>query len=416
MNILVVSNVEWSDNNAFGNTVSNLFLNFPNARFASIYRRNSSPDNSICEFYYKIACTDIMKNLFRAKRIGKFFKSEDLKKDEEKSQKERKLISAIHKFKITRLAYSLENTMFKIGSWKNENFRKFITDFDPDIIFNFTSTLKAVELIIREILKIKPNCKLVTFLTDDVYEANRNRAKRKVIEYQIKSASKIYAITPSLKGNYERIFGVNIDILRKGCYFNTPVTQKSNSVKTIVYAGNLLYGRDKTLVKLVEEIYNHNLRSENKLELHIYSPTYVSEATKNGFNKEGASKFMGSRKYEEIVEILNRADVVLHVESFDKKQQKIVKNSFSTKIIDALQSGSVLFSIGAKGLASIDITSEIPGTFVANTLDEIGSQVERISEENLTENAMKIRKYAEEHFSIEKVQEKLIEDFNNLIG
>ena len=415
MNILVLSSMEWSDDNAFGNTISNIFFNFPDTKFASLYRRNSMPNNRVCNLYYKISYTDLVKNIFSPNNIGSCFTIENINDDKRTVQKENRLINIVHKLKMGRVVHFVENILFISNIWNNDNFKEFICDFNPDIVFSFTSTLKATELIIKEVKKIKPNCKLVTFITDDIYEANRSKSIRKTIEYQIKNASKVYAITPSLKEKYEKIYNADIDVLRKGCYFEQAVIKKNNSVKTIVYAGNLYYERDKTLIRLAEDIYKHNLKSENKMRLHIYSPTYIDEATKNALNKDGASEFMGSRSYEEIVEVLNKADIVLHVESFDKKQQKIVKNSFSTKIIDALQSGSVLFSIGAKGLASIDITSEIPGTFVANSLDEIASQIEKIAVSDLYENAKTIRAYATEHFTIQQTQKKLIDDFKKII-
>lgn len=415
MNILVLSNMEWSDNNAFGNTISNLFLNLPDTKFASIYRRNSMPNNQVCNLYYRLSYTDLLKNVFSPSKIGRQFTLDDKNYDKGTTDKENKLISIVHKFKLVRFVHFIENILFITKIWNNDNFKNFINDFNPDIVFDFTCTLKATELILREIKKIKPNCKLVTFITDDVHKSNKSKTIRSVIKYQMENASKIYAITPALKEEYERIFNVDIDILRKGCYFNLPVIKKENKVKTIVYAGNLLYERDKTLIRLAEELYNHNLKSENKIKLYIYSPTYIDEATKSALNKEGASEFMGGRNYEEIVNVLNKADIVLHVESFDKKQQEIVKNSFSTKIIDALQSGSVLFSIGAKGLSSIDITSEIPGTFVANSLDEICYQIENIAVADLYKNANSIRAYAVEHFAIEKIQQKLVNDFKQII-
>ena len=169
------------------------------------------------------------------------------------------------------------------------------------------------------------------------------------------------------------------------------------------------------MIKLGQEIKLHNDVSKNKLLLKIYSPTVVDTEIINRMNISGASEFLGAKPYDEIVEILHSADVVLHVESFEEEQKKVVKHSFSTKITDCMQSGSVLFSIGAKELASIDITSEIPGAFVANSLDEIHKKVEEIAVANLYENAKKIRKYAIENFAIEKIQEKIITDFKNIL-
>lgn len=417
MRVLVLSNIEWSDNNAFGNTISNLFHNLKNVEFASLYRRNSKPYNNVCERYYRISYTDMVNNLFKPSNIGHEFydKSDKSNINDGKNTSENKLISFVHKWRLERLVHLLENLLFSTKMWKNKKFIDFINDFNPDLIFDFTCTLKATELIIKEIKKIKPNCKLVSFITDDVYHSNKSKSIRNVIKYQMENADKVYAITPALKESYEKIFNIDIDILRKGCNLAFPVTKKDNPVKTIVYAGNLLYGRDSTLIRLAEDIEKHNAKSEDKIKLYIYSPTLIDESIKNKMNKENASQFMGGRPYDEILTVLNKADIVLHVESFDSKQQDMVRNSFSTKIIDALQSGSVLFAIGAKGLSSIDITAEIDGTFIANDLEEINEQIEKIATADLYENALKIREYAKEHFSIEQVQQKLIEDFKSII-
>ena len=112
---------------------------------------------------------------------------------------------------------------------------------------------------------------------------------------------------------------------------------------------------------------------------------------------------------------MNAADVVLHVESFDDGQQKIVKHSFSTKITDCMQSGSVLFSIGPDGLASIEATKNIDGAFCAVNSDEIRSVINKISDADLYENAKKIRAYALEHFAIDGIQRKIVDDLNAII-
>ncbi len=418
MNILVLSNIEWSDNNAFGNTISNLFANSQNVNFASLYRRNSMPYNDICKRYYKISYTNIVRNIFTPWKIGTEFYDDSSKNNitHNSNVTENKLISFIHKWKLERLVHNLENIIFSIKFWRNKKFKDFIDDFSPDIIFNFTCTLKATKLIIEEIKKIKPDCKFVTFITDDVYQSNRSSSIRKTIRYQVKTADKVYAITPSLKEFYEKTFNTKIDILQKGCNFTCPVLPKNSPQKTIIYAGNLLYGREKTLIRLAEEVNKHNLSHTDKIRLEIYSPTVIDESIKAALNKENSCEFMGGKTYDEIVKILNAADIVLHVESFEPKQQEIVRNSFSTKIIDALQSGSVLFAIGAKGLASIDITSKINGAFVATSLEEISEQIEKIAAANLFENAIAIRKYSEEHFCINSIQQKLFSDFENIIS
>ena len=414
MKVIVLSNIEWSDNNAFGNTLSNLFSGIDDVDIASLYRRNSKPINGVCKKYYKISYTSIIKNFLQKEKIGEYFELSG-ENEAPNVSSEKKAIGVIHKFNLNKIVYYINDLLFMTKRWENNKFEKFIKEYNPDIVFYFTRSCKVQNLFIRTIKKYVPQCKLVTFVVDDIYAVNNSKKDKRIIVEQLNHASKIYAITPSLKRKYEEIFDVEIDILTKGCDFSLPVTQKNNSVKTIIYAGNLLYGREKTLIKLGQEINQHNKNSDNKLMLKIYSPTVVDDSVKNAMNIPGASEFSGPKPYSEIVEIMNSADVVLHVESFDEEQQKVVKHSFSTKITDCMQSGSVLFSIGPDGLASIEATKSIDGAFCAVNFDEITETIKQIADADLYERAKSIREYAIENFAIEKIQQKLVNDFKEII-
>ncbi len=415
MRVLLLSNIEWSDNNAFGNTMSNLFSGLDGIEVASLYRRSSMPNNNICKKYFKISYTSIIKNFFKKEKIGEYFEYQQPTETKTVQSTEKKAIGLVHKLKLNKVVYFIEDMLFATKKWENKKFKNFLENFNPNIMFCFAKASKTHLLFIKTILKHLPNCKIVTFIVDDIYAANRDKRHKKIIAEQLNLASKVYAITPSLKNEYEGIFGVNIDILTKGCDFSLPVTRKQNPIKTIVYAGNLLYGRDKTLIKLAEEIKTHNDNSENKLFLKIFSPTIVDKSVIEALNVNGASEFCGAKPFSEIVNILNTADIVLHVESFDEKQQKVVKHSFSTKITDCLQSGSVLFAIGPKDVASMTAAKEIDGSFTAFGDGEIKDIITEISKADLYENACKIREYAKEHFDILKIRQKLLSDFNNII-
>lgn len=417
MNILVLSNIEWSDNNAFGNTMSNLFSGISDMELASLYRRSSLPNNSVCKKYYKISVSSVLKKFFSPEKIGTYFETDGKIRNNvtESDDSEKKAISFIHKFKLNNILYFAEDMIFATKRWENDKFKSFINDFKPDIVFSFAKASKTHLLFINTVKKYCPECKCVSFIVDDICSSFKSKKHKKIIAGQLQQASKVYAITSSLKRKYEELFDVEIDILTKGCYFDLHVKEKHNPVKTIVYAGNLLYGRDKTLMELGKAIKEHNENSESKLFLKIYSPTIVDESVKDAMNVPGASEFMGAVPYNEIVEILNEADIALHVESFDEKQQTIVKHSFSTKITDCMQSGSVLFSIGPDGIASIEAAKNIDGAFCATNSKEIVSEIENIVDSDLYDNAKRIRAYALEHFAIDRIQEKIVKDFKMII-
>lgn len=415
MRVLVVSDIEWSDDNSLGNTMSNLFSGIKEITVASLYRRTSNPGNILCKKYFRISYVSILKNFFNKEKIGEYFELDKPIYTKTEVTNEKKAIGLIHKLKLNKLVYFIEDALFATKKWENQKYKKFLEEFNPDIIFSFAKASKTQLLFEKNILKNLKNCKKVTFVVDDIYGANHNKKYKKIIAEQLNLASKVYYITPSLRDEYKEIFGADGEILTKGCDFSLPVVKKENPVKTIVYAGNLLYGRDKTLIKLANAIKEHNEKSENKLLLKVFSPTIVDNMVIDAMNIDGASQFCGAKPFSEIVEILNKADVVLQVESFDEKQIKIVKHSFSTKITDCMQSGSVLFAIGPKQVASMRAAKEIEGSFTAFCDEDIIKAIKEISNADLYENALKTREYAKEHFEINKIQEKLINDFNSII-
>ena len=92
MNILIVSKTEWDDRNAFGNTISNFFSNWMDSVFLHIFTRTPSPDNDVCNEYYRVSFFNVIRNILTPWRIGQKF-SLDACKNNSGSKSERKLIS-----------------------------------------------------------------------------------------------------------------------------------------------------------------------------------------------------------------------------------------------------------------------------------------------------------------------------------
>ena len=125
---------------------------------------------------------------------------------------------------------------------------------------------------------------------------------------------------------------------------------------------------------------------------------------------------MGPRSYDEIKHIMHEADVVLHVESFDEKSIETVKYSFSTKIIDCLQSGSQILGVGPSRIASIEYLKKVDGAMVITTGDEIEEKIMQIvsSPEKMLKNIEQTYKYALERHDIVNVQSNLKSEFENI--
>lgn len=419
MRILVVSNIEWADDNAFGNTISNWFSNMPDIEFASIYRRHSKPNNCICNKYYCITPLSIIKYYFTPKYIGDEFSIDKTLKNKleyinNKNKFEKKIIHCFNHLGLKILPF-IENFLFNTKKWENDKFIDFVKRFKPEIVFSFITSSEAGFQIVKAIKEIVPTCKQIGFIADDVYGVLKSYSKKKTIEKYIHSADKLYGISEILTENYSKIFNVKIDTLYKGCTFDKDIIPKNNSIKTIVYAGNLHYGRLETLVELVKCIVEHNKRNNIKLELNIYTNEILNNQQKASINIDGASRLCGARPYNEIKELMDKADITLHAESFDEENIKVVRYSFSTKIIDCLQSNSVLLAIGPANIASIDFAKKIPGAFVVTNITDVPLILKQITSEDLYKKSLEMRKFAIENFDIKNIQNKIISDFEELI-
>ncbi len=425
MNILTYSIGSWDDTNATGNTFSNLFGGkcWENDTFFNIYMREAMPNNRICKDYYRVTLTDIVKNFFRKEKIGKTFEYHfgqqptSIKKND---QQEKKIIDFIHKYSIN-IIYTFADWIYRRKKWINNNFKEYIKKANPDVFYAHVNNFAFLNQLIKYI-KNNTSSKIVVLLTDNLYEdintksIFRRKNMRKDYKEIIDSADIIYAITDELKNEYGRLFNKDIRILRKGCTFNYPVRNKINETIRFVYAGNLHYGRENVLSIIANAIKTNNETNQKKAILEIYTGDTITKELEKKLNIDNCSQIIGKRAFEEILKIENSSDYVLHVESFEEKQINYVKYSFSTKIIDCMQSGSGFIGIGPKNLSSIKYIEKIPGAYVINDLKDIENKIiTLINNDNLLQDSKRIREFAMENHDTIKNQIILRNSFLNLI-
>jgi len=429
MNILVISTTQWSDTVATGNTFSNFFGNWQDANFLNLYLRAELPQNSICNGYYNITEKQILKNFFNPGGIGQTFSKEQ----SQEMRAEKDISNSVNQErKVQKIFLSIGGSIFllaiellwKTGGWKNGKLDKFLNQ-DIDIIFAPGANTIHLNSVIDYCVK-KTGAKLILFFGDDVY-CHRTKMPlsyimktvlRREIRKSVKNGEKIYGASQKLCNEYEKYFGEKIEPLYKGCTLEQYRVKNTvaNPVK-IVYAGNLFYKRWKTLEVLAGEIEKIN-GDLPKITLEIFTTAEITPELDKALNRGTASRMMGARPYEEIKNILAGADIVLHVESFDKKQIKKTRLSFSTKIIDGMQSGSCMMAIGPDCVASIEYLKKLDCAIVITDLTKTGEALKDIAQnpEGITARAAMLRRYAKEHHDIKTVREKLQNDFEILIA
>ncbi len=421
MRILVFSQAVWNTTNSFGNTITNWFDGWEGTSFFHFYARHQEPDTDIAEEYYTVSAVEILKCALRGKRPGRILKKADISKrvDLIDHDSEQKQISRLHK-KSNQLIYWAMEKVWLSRKWINNTFNLFIDHADPDIIFAFATNSYILEPAIKHIKAKKPSVKVVLYIADDILaKIDKNAWYRrgylkKGIDYCISEADLLYGASVEMCEKYSKIYGKKIMPLYKGCSFEMPCKKKNNNPVRFVYAGNLMYGRSNTLKGVFSALSDINKESTRAV-LEIYSNTTISDEARKQYDGKNVF-FMGARPYQEIKRIMNEADVVLHVESFEKDQIEKVRYSFSTKLIDCLQSGSTVVGIGPDNIASIEYLRNVDGVTVINQPERIEEAIRELLHSDIYEKALATREYAIRTHDIKIVRQKLRKDFEELLS
>jgi len=426
MNILVFSEAAWDDKNSFGNTVSNFLCGdvWKAEHFSNFYARKQVPDNHVKALYYNLSAVDIVKGLVKGHIEGTSFTTEEIAQKDNAitaaHTKEQKNIDKLHQNKNDFIYYGHE-LIWRSRIWLNRYFDAFVKKAAPDIMFAFATSPYILWPLIQY-LKKNTVCKVVLLIADDVYGNYKDTAfyrrgyLKREFEKCICAADKLYGISDEMSELYTKRFGKPVTTLYKGCDLSSPPKQYLNHPIRFVYAGNLFWGRDDTLAKIAEAIERQNAKGV-KATLEIYTGATVTDDMRKKLERTGTARIMGARPYEEIKRIMHEADVVLHVESFDADAKETVRYSFSTKIIDCLQSGNQVLGIGPEGIASIEYLRKTAGAVVIDRPESIETTISKLLNSNdLQENAKKTRAFALEHHEIKTVQQGLRGDFERLIS
>ena len=419
MRILIVSKYAWDDRLAGGNTLSNFFCGWSDTEFYNIYCRDAQPNNKCCTDYFAISPINIVKNLFLPWRIGRRFTiDEEAIANVSSNIKAEDSLTRLSK-KSSVFAY-LYDILYSSKCWLNDKLRGFIKDVDPDIVFCF-GVSDAYNYQLIRYLKGKIKKPIVTYFLDDHYYMGlrwwniHKKVRNRRLTRLAQMSDKRYGITQMMCDAYSAIMKVDFEVLTKGCYVKN-IRLKNNKPIKMLYAGNLLYNRDKTLIELVSAIKGINHNSRIKCHLDIYTTTQVGEDIIKRLNVEGVSSLNPPKPYEEIQMIMNSSDIVLHVESFDQEQIEYVHYSFSTKITDCLQSGAMVLAIGPDSIASIDYLGKVPGVVVVTDLNSLSTTLSNSikNAQTISRNAIQTNEYARLELSIDKVRNRLQKDFTDL--
>jgi len=423
MRILTLSLNAWNDTKATGNTFSNFFGDFEqfDVEFANIFCRNENVDNHICHRYYKITETDIVNNLFSDHRKpGDKFEYNSATNHSGNNVPQTGLVSSIkswiaYRWRPATLLFARE-LLWSVGRWESQELKQFLLDFKPDIIYMHGHNNFYMHHLLWFCQEIT-NAKIVLFFGDDMYGYKSKMPIKRMYEYflrktlkeSISRSSLLLGGSFELCTQYSGIFNKKFIPQFKTCNTVDYKLREFSRPYSIVYAGNLLYGRDVMLCKFAESVRSFNSQHGKSYELHVYSNCELTDKTVYCLN-DGENTFLHAAvSYKEICRILNDCDICLFIESFRKNDILSTRLSFSTKIIDYLQSSSSLIVIGPNSISSVKyLINSNAGIYIDN-LDKIEDTLNSIYDkpEVLIETSSRKKMLAENNHSKHHLLERM---------
>lgn len=146
----------------------------------------------------------------------------------------------------------------------------------------------------------------------------------------------------------------------------------------MVYTGKLIIGRWKSLAAIAEAFAEIN-KDSTKITLDIYTTDSLSDEQALALNRNGCS-VKGALTLEEVKAVQKEADVLVFVESLEKKYRRRARLSFSTQITDYLKSGKCIFAIGDRDVAPMDYFVRYDSPITAISYEEIVQKIKILAQ------------------------------------
>lgn len=431
MRILILSNYPWKNNNSFGNTYSSIFGKIPNVEIAHVYMFDGMPDDvPNVTRYYQILEKDVMKSAFkRVQPVGReVFVGQDFEGTAPGGGEKKSLhpYSRLLSFGKRHHWYSLffaRELAWKLGKVNFEDLMSFIDDFKPDIFFlpySYVFYTNRIALYIKEHYDIP----MVMEMAMDHYTLKRvswnplfwldRFAKRKQIRKLVEQSEMMFVISKKLKEEIESHLNIKCQVLYK-----TPDACRSieaykgtEKVVKFLFTGNIYSNRWKSLAMLAQ-----SLKKQDFGHLDIYTASPITPAISKSLNIDGYSEIHPPVSQAEVINLQNKADVLVHAEAFDSYNKSLVRCAISTKIMDYLSVGRCILAIGPSDISSIEYLSENKIALVADSQQTLDNEISKIkvSPQIISEFAQKSQDYSQKHLNSEEMRQKLYNDLQLVI-
>ena len=378
--VLVVSHNVFSHTTAMGKTLTSYFSSFGSGAVAQFYIHSEVPtDRVICKNYYRFTDTDALKARLPFIRRGVRYGEGDIRQGRVFSRTDEGLKARAYQRGRKRTAgiYFLRNLVWKTACWKTPEFRKWIRDFDPDIVF-FASGDYAFMYDIARYAADEADCPLVISCMDDYYLKNPGPSRfaqrvhasfMKDVRKAMNRADLIVCMCDEMSRAYQQMFDVEARTLYTGVNTDVQALPEDGERHQISFIGNIGALRLRPLLEIGEAL--SAIGKEGVPDhIDIYSQERNPDILRELSDARGIVMH-GPVPTGEVPKVMERSLLVVHVESMEPLERNPARYSISTKIPESLTAGPCLFAYGPEGLASIDYLKRNQAAYVVTSKDDL---------------------------------------------
>lgn len=375
--VLVVSHNAFSDTKSNGKTLVSFFGKWPKKKLAQFFIYKEIPDSAVCENYFRITDHQILSSFLRevlfsskqeALNIGEIItdtkmQSHLLMPKENKGR----FTNFINRLMKNRFSFAIiiRDILWTIGLWKNSKFLNWLDSYNPQVLF-FQSSNCVFPYKIVKWIQMRYNIPIITQITDDYVTLGFSLNLLKIFHHKwlmnnfldvLRNSFKIIAISDYMASEYKNRFGGTYEVLMNSTRIDSSLevqrfTPTGKYGFNFIYAGNLGLHRWK-VIALLGQCLNELNKMGQRNTFQIYSSVTPDSHIRDILNISSEIRFYGSLNKKELEQALSQADVLVHVEAFDKKNQKITRLSISTKIPEYMAAKKCIFAIGPSDIAPI---------------------------------------------------------------
>lgn len=414
---LVISNNSFSKTSSNGRTLRNFFIGWPKDRLAQFCISTVVPDYDLCDNYYLVTDKSALEGFRRCKKAKRCI-IEKCEKTEGNTVIGGKVV-----FKTPWLVL-LRQIVWSNKRWKSREFRRWLDEFNPDIIVVMNTDAPFILDLAADVSKSK-NIPLVMFNTEGFYLFKKcylNRSKyfnnllfsifqriyKRHFQKVMKRVSTCIYCNSMLQDDYTKVFKVKSIVLYTGSSLEFDSSNLHVENPTFSYLGNFGFNRPDALIEVADVLQSIN----PNYKLDIYGKIPKPEIEQR-FKESKGIDYKGMISYDEVIKVMYASTILFHAEVQSENLQESLKYGFTTKIADSISCGHPFVMYSSPNIAGAKYLFETGAGWHTKDKEDLKKIIVSILKDD--NQRMKILKKAKETAETNHRMDRITQRFKEVL-